>query len=186
MAGASHRALEPRQPLSARSRHLGPSGTVDARLRVVPWRLAWNSARAGRTANDPVAVITAIYKTYQSDADPPAYPKAFSRRLQGLIDEDEKNTPKGYVGKIDWDVFVDGQDWKLTHLRIILVARSNSKARVRVTFENFNSPCDIAFDLVREDGRWVIDEIASQRPGHRWIMSKILSDAADAFPDQKK
>jgi hypothetical protein len=35
---------------------------------------------------------------------------------------------------------------------------------------------------LREGGRWRIDEIEKTlKP--RWVMSKILSDALDAFPD---
>ncbi len=137
-------------------------------------------------ADDPLALITTIYKTYQSDTDTPGLANVYSRRLQGLIDEDEKKTPPGEAGTIDWDLFIDGNDWVLSNLRIALVSRSATRARVRAAFENHQEPRDIAFDLVHEDGRWVIDDIASTRMGGRWTMSKILMGAPDAFPDQKK
>ena len=54
----------------------------------------------------------------------------YSKRLQALIDKDEKETPEGMVGRIDWDVFVDGQDWQLSELKITPV----SQARPRRTF----------------------------------------------------
>jgi hypothetical protein len=137
-------------------------------------------------ADDPLALITAIYRTYRDGNDHPGLPGVYSRRLQGLLDADEKNTPQGEVGKLDGDVFVDGQDWSLSNLRIALVSRSAAKAQVRAKFENFKQPRDIVFDLVREDGRWAIDEVASLRAGNRWSMSKILSGAPDPLPDRKK
>ena len=101
----------------------------------------------------------------------PSCPIFYSSRLQNLIDKDEKETPEGMVGRIDWDVFVDGQDWKLTELKI-----------VRATFKNFGEPRDILISLVLEDGHWRIDEIQETlKP--RWTMSKVLLDAPDAFPD---
>src|SRR5664279_3725934 len=90
-----------------------------------------------QTTNDPLALITDIYKTYQSDTDHPGYANVYSRRLQALIDADEKATPQGDAGTIDWDVFVDG-----------------------------------------------ISE--TKKGGNRWTMSKILTHAPDAFPDEKK
>jgi hypothetical protein len=133
-----------------------------------------------RADADPVALITAIYKTYQDDA--PALPDIYSRRLQALIDKDAKETPEGMVGRIDWDVFVAGQDWKLSGLKIALVSKSAAQAKVRATFKNFDDPRDMLFHLVLEDKHWRIDEIEKTlKP--RWIMSKILMDVSDAFPD---
>jgi hypothetical protein len=38
--------------------------------------------------------------------------------MQALIDADEKATPKGDAGTIDWDVFVNGNDWDIKNLTI--------------------------------------------------------------------
>jgi hypothetical protein len=139
------------------------------------------SAQAGPDA-DPVSLIKAIYQTYQ--ASKPGLPHIYSHRLQALVDKDVKETPEGMVGRIDWDVFVDGQDWQLSEIKIALVAKSAKAAQVRAIFKNFDSPSDMMFDLVREDGGWRIDDIAKMlKP--RWTMSKILTDAPDAFPDAK-
>jgi hypothetical protein len=102
-----------------------------------------------------------------------------------LIDKDEKETPEGDVGRIDWDVFVDRQDWKLTGLKIALVSKSVDKAEVRATFKNFGQPSNMLFDLVREDGQWRVGDVTKTIPPH-WTMSKILLDAPDAFPDAPK
>lgn len=149
--------------------------------------LGTEAARAaqGIADSDPVSLIKAIYETYTADNDNPGLPRIYSKRLQALIDKDEKETPEGMVGRIDWDVFVDGQDWKLTELKIALVSKSADKAQVRATFKNFDQSSNMLFDLVREDGRWRIDDVTKTIPP-RWTMSKILLDAPDAFPDAPK
>ncbi len=136
------------------------------------------AASAKSVDSDPVTLITAIYKTYETDQA--GLPHVFSKRLQALVDKDAKETPEGEVGRIDWDVFIDGQDWKLTELKITPVSQTSSQAQVRATFKI--RPSDMLFDLVLEDGHWRIDDIEKTlKP--RWTMSKILTDAPDAFPD---
>ena len=63
------------------------------------------------------------------------------------------------VGRIDWDVFVDGQDWKLSDLKITPVSQTATQADIRATFTNFGDPRDILISLVLEDGHWRIDEV---------------------------
>jgi len=147
---------------------------------ILAFILFAGAASAKSVDSDPVTLITAIYKTYETDQA--GLPHVFSKRLQTLIDKDAKETPEGEVGRIDWDVFIDGQDWKLTELKITPMSQTSSHAQVRATFKNFDKPSDMLFDLVLEDGHWRIDDIEKTlKP--RWTMSKILTDAPDAFPD---
>jgi len=147
--------------------------------------LGGGTAVAAPADSDPVSLIKAISATYTSDNDNPGLPHIYSKRLQALIDKDEKETPEGMVGRIDWDVFIDGQDWKLTGLNIALVSNAADKAQVRATFKNFGEPSNMLFDLVREEGHWRVDDVTKTLPP-RWTMSKILLDAPDAFPDAPK
>ncbi len=119
-------------------------------LALLALGLGSGAAHAAAFDSDPVSLIKAIYKTYEEDKAQPKH--IYSKRLQALIDKDEKETPEGMVGRIDWDVFVDGQDWKLTELNITLVSKSADKAQVRATFKNFDHPSNMLFDLVHEDG----------------------------------
>ncbi len=140
----------------------------------------------GDADSDPEALITAIYQTYTDiapgDDGTPSIEGMYSKRLQALLDKDTKETPKGEVGRIDWDVFVDGQDWQLTELKIVPVSHDPTEAQMRATFKNFGEPRDILYSLVLEDGHWRIDDIQETlKP--RWTLSKILLDAPDAFPD---
>lgn len=147
------------------------------------------SEPAAKTESGAVAVVAAIYKTYtdnqHDDPGPAGIAGVYSKRLQALIDKDEAETPAGEVGRMDWDPFVDGQDWEVTGLKISQIYQSGGEARVRAVFANFGEPRNIIFNLVREDGQWRIDDIAETlKP--RWTMSKILTDAPDALPDEKR
>lgn len=159
------------------------------RFGLVILAVALGAASAlGDADSDPVSLITAIYQTY-TDIAPgedgaPDVEGVYSKRLQALVDKDAKETPEGEVGRIDWDLFVDGQDWQLTKLNIVPVAKDAGRAEVRATFKNFDEPRDILYSLVLEDGHWRIDDIQETlKP--RWTMSKILLDAPDAFPDDE-
>jgi Protein of unknown function (DUF3828) len=152
-----------------------------ALLALLATALAAGAVRA--QAQGPADVIRAIYKIYETsqDAQPPA--GVFSKRLQKLIDDDRKQTPADEVGRLDFDVFVNGQDWQLSELTITEASPpQGNHARVIAKFRNSGEPNEIAFEMVKEDSRWVIDDVASLlKP--RWTMSKILTGAPDAFPD---
>ena len=149
--------------------------------------LAGPFAAHAKDARDPGALIQSIYKSYMGKPGSPDVDSVniYSRRLKALLDADEK-AAQGEVGALEFDVFVDGQDWKLTKLKIALLSNSGAQAKVRVTFNNFKTPEEIIFDLVEENDQWHIDEVSSMKKGRRWVLSKILSRAPDAFPDEAK
>lgn len=151
---------------------------------IVAFAFGAGSAHA-QAAADPVKLIVAIYETYLADNGRPGPSDIYSRRLQDLLDTEQKNTPAGESGKVDWDVFVDGNDSQLSDVRVVRVAQTAKHAQVRARFKNHNNPCENLFDLVYERGQWRIDEIQSLRKP-RWILSKILLGDPAAFPDDKK
>lgn len=122
--------------------------------------------------------ILGIYKTYtDAPEDGPVQDGVediYSKRLQALIDKDVAETPEGEVGRLDFDPFVDGQDWELGAVKVKEIYRSGGEARVRADFANFGKPRSIVFSLVREDGAWRIDDIAGALPP-RWSLSEILT-----------
>ncbi|MFA5948950.1 MAG: DUF3828 domain-containing protein [Hyphomicrobium sp.] len=136
------------------------------------------------TTGRPQDVITSLYEAYKSLPNGPDHKGIYSAKLQTLLDQDEKATPKGEVGRLDWDVFVDGNDWVIADLSIATLSEDAERGRVQARFKNHGEPREIVFDLVREDGKWVIDEIQSTLVGGRWTMTKVLMGAPDAFPDE--
>ena len=87
--------------------------------------------------SDPVSLITAIYQTYLDNTE--LLTDIYSKRLQALLDKDAQETPEGMVGRIDWDVFVDGQDFALKELKIVPVSQEETKAQIRATFINLGA-----------------------------------------------
>ena len=79
---------------------------------------------APRADGDPVSLIAAVYASYEKGG--PELSDLLQQSPPEPDRQDEKETPEGMVGRIDWDVFVDGQDWRRTELKI-----------VRATFKNF-------------------------------------------------
>lgn len=152
---------------------------------IVIFALCASLAHA-QDASDPLALITDIYKSYTAENDVPGYSDVYSKRLLALVDADLKVQEPGDSGSIDWDVFVNGNDWQVSKLAVTLVSKSATRAQVRARFFNFKEPQDQLFDLIIEDGRWVIDDVHATQKAHRWTMSKILAHAPDAFPDEMK
>lgn len=142
-----------------------------------------------KTVSAPVAFVAGIYETYTDDGggDPvqPGRAGIYSKRLQALFDKDAAGTPDGEAGRLDFDPFVDGQDWEVGGLKLKDVYQSGGEARVRADFANFGQPRSILISLVREDGEWRIDDIA-ETLAPRWTLSKILEGAPDAFPDAEQ
>lgn len=139
--------------------------------------------------SEAVIFVSKIYEPYTDDKDgDPVQQEGsqiYSKRLQALLDKDAAETPEGEVGRLDFDPFVDGQDWEIGGLTLKEVYRSGGEARVRADFANFGQPRSLLFSLVREDGGWRIADIAETLPP-RWTLSKILTGAPDAFPDAQQ
>lgn len=87
------------------------------------------------------------------------------------------------MGRLDFDPFVGGQDWEIGGLKVKEIYRSGGEAQVRADFANFGEPRSILFSLVREDGGWRIDDIASTLPP-RWVLSNILTGTPPVDGDE--
>ena len=148
------------------------------RLRLIALALAAvASVQAATTIADPEAFVRDVYKKFQAGAgngyDAPK--DIFTPRLRALFVRDEK-WAKGEVGCLDFDYWVNGQDWKLSNLKI--ASRANAKQAdlmvVVATFVNLGQPNEIHFDFRRSNGKWLLDDVSSLS-GERWTLSKILS-----------
>lgn len=138
-----------------------------------------------QTQADPVIYIRAIYHGYMTlpfDKVPAFESWPLTPRLRALSDADKKEA-QGEVGRLDFDPIINAQDWKLSKLKVTLVSKSgDTGALVDAAFDNLGSKQRIRFTLVREKGKWEIDEIQALM-SMRWTLSKILAGAPDAYPD---
>jgi uncharacterized protein DUF3828 len=141
-------------------------------------------AAAAQSQADPVAYIRAIYRAYMTlpfDKVPAFESLSLSPRLRALVDADQKEA-QGEVGRLDFDPIINAQDWKLSKLKVTLVSRTGDNAVVDAAFHNIDVDEHQRFTLLREKGKWEIDDIQALQ-GMRWTLSKILSGAPDAYPD---
>ena len=119
--------------------------------------------------------VTVVREFYEKDSIR-AY-EFYSARLKDLFVKDDE-AAGGDLGNLTFAFHVNGQDvedgWE-KRLRFDLVESDGAHAVVRVTFRNFE-PQDIRYTLVRERGRWLIDDVRAVA-ADRWVLSDILAPA---------
>ena len=134
-------------------------------------------AAAPATFDTPEALIDALYSPYaKADFDWGSFDEASfrSKALNALFDADQKEA-NGDVGRIDFDPYVDGQDYQLTDLKIGAPTINGDKATIEVTFKNFDMEEDMVFALVKEDGGWKIDDVNSKGGADPYDLKDIMS-----------
>jgi hypothetical protein len=118
---------------------------------------------------EPVDIVHAFYAKDSVHAY-----ELYSERLKKLFAADERRAGGG-EGCLDFAFYVNGQDtvdgWEQT-LHLESVRQTKARAEVKATFTSFG-PQEIRYDLVREHGRWLIDD-ARSAVGVRWVLSRIL------------
>jgi hypothetical protein len=134
--------------------------------------LAVAAPAAPLAAADPSAYdfVVAIYDTYvskdrnglalDSDAKVRRY---FEPSLAALIVQDRKAAARrGEVGLLDFDPFVDAQDWEISDLAIAVGETGPDKARASVKFKNADRPSVVTLELVKVGNAWKIGNVTWQ------------------------
>lgn len=125
------------------------------------------AAAADTSAHDFVA---AIYDTYVGkngngialDTDQTVQ-RYFEPALAALIRKDQVDAERrNEVATLDFDPFVDAQDWDIVTFTIAMTDAGPGKAKATVRFENSGKPSTVVVDLVRIGNAWKISNIAWQ------------------------
>jgi hypothetical protein len=126
--------------------------------------------------SNPAGFVTGVYRHYlkaQSTDEAYAPPEdVFTPRLGKLI-RDGRKRAKGEVGCLDFDFWVNGQDWTITNLSVTTGAAGKDRETVIARFLNVGSPQEIHFEFRRINGRWLLDDVRSLKD-QRWILSAVL------------
>lgn len=88
----------------------------------------------------------------------------YTPKLLALIRRDRNSTPRGYVGKLDWDPLCACQDTDgLTLSALKIVPTSSTSADVLLTL-HFSEPKDekITYHLLLTPAGWRIDDIGTK------------------------
>jgi hypothetical protein len=150
-------------------------GRIAAFAIVVLLALSALPAAHADPAADIEKTIRDIYASYEAEA--PKVGPVFDKRLQALVEADNAQADGG-EGRIDWDVFVNGQDFRITEVSVGKLEIAGDTAHITARFKNFDNPQEISYTLRLEDGRWLIDDIQSMN-GEKWSMSELLSAPAE-------
>ena len=108
---------------------------------------------------EPADVVREIYNRYLDNGDGTSVDDVpLSRRIAPYVkaaqgDEDG-------VGALDFDPFVNGQDYDVTAAEVEETERSDADATVVAHLTNFGQPQDVEYYFVRESGTWRIDDIS--------------------------
>lgn len=125
----------------------------------------------------PQELLETFYAPYLANEIPENERIFFSKALVDYYEADSENTPDGEMGALDFDPFVEGQDFDIADLDVGEPTIRGDKARVAVTFTNFGEPREIYFELVFEDGSWLIDDLVNTNPAYGYRLTQIFEEA---------
>lgn len=141
--------------------------------------LALVAPAAAQPFDTPQALLEAFYAPYLTDDFPENEESFRSAALNALYEADAENTPAGEMGALDFDPYIDGQDYRIADLEIGEPAIEGDTATVVVTFTNFDEPVEITYDLVNENGGWVIDDLEGQNGEFAYRLTEIFAAAQE-------
>ena len=141
----------------------------------MPTRRAFLVAAASAAIASPVRAaepsprdfVTAIYEPYKGkDAhgtpldDDAAIRRYFEPKLAAAMIKDRRDAKRRQeVGTLDFDPFVDAQDWEIAAFDIAVSDAGPGKATATVKFANSGSNSTVALDLVKIRSAWKISNI---------------------------
>jgi hypothetical protein len=143
------------------------------------------------TANDPVAIINAIYMRVAKGngngggafviENKSAKAKYLSKSLIELWAKADAHTPKGNVGPVDFDPVTNSQDPDVKSFNINPEKLDAGTAVIAVIITGTNPRANandaaIRYDFVRDGGHWKIDDIRGAEDGKPWSVRSMLGD----------
>lgn len=130
--------------------------------------IATRAAAADASAR---AFVAAIYDTYVGKNgngvaldNHQTIQRYFEPSLAALMTKDQKEAARrNEVGALDFDPFVDAQDWDIAAFDIAVSETGPDKASATVKFTSFDKPKTVVLDLVRIKNEWKISDITWER-----------------------
>jgi Protein of unknown function (DUF3828) len=135
---------------------------------------AFASAAHAETASSPddasaLAFVKAIYDTFTKPGSDGVsidsgkkLRRYFEPQLADAMDKDQK-AAHGEIGKLDFDPFIDAQDWDFKQFDVALKDTAPGRITATVTFNSLKETTTIVLDLVKIKNDWRIYDITWQR-----------------------
>jgi hypothetical protein len=142
----------------------------------------------GKGVADPVAATQALYGAMLSgNIDNPGE-LPFTARLDALAALDAKEFGPDEVGRLDFDIYLNGQDGKVSDVSVSARDVDNAPNRriVVVTFRNFDTPMETHFFWEKgRDGLWRVDDVRALGEDG-WTLSLLYKYGWDGSEAQMK
>jgi len=153
---------------------------------MIPLRALTPALAAG---DGPAATLTAIYARVSAGKgeDGGAFmleaedrPRYFSKALVKLWAAAEAKTTPGNVGPVDFDPISNSQDPLVKSFAVKTGRVDGARARVAVSISAKTGPVvatkgnTLDYEMVREGGRWMIDDISGMAGSLPWSLRKLL------------
>jgi hypothetical protein len=111
------------------------------------------------TAADQTA-LAYIQERYADKPEPGAKAR-YSPRIDKLWAACTKKEKQSGDPCMDFDIWVNAQDWKIKDLKIEQTRGDDKSAQVMASFSNMDRKETISFDLLRDPKGWTVDEIST-------------------------
>ena len=137
-----------------------------------------------RGVEDPRAFVAQRYAAYGPDtqAVPPDPVWAYSPRLVSLFAAYDRWQHRHHdeVGSIDFDWWINAQDWQLSHISVTAADTGPDARTVTAHWRNIDREDSTRFLFVRIGGRWYLDDVVhgSGHGDEGWTLSQLLSHPA--------
>jgi hypothetical protein len=133
-------------------------------------------------ADDPAAVIRAVYAPYLAEREPENFPELVDRApwsasLRPLVEQaarfepGESIDPDGLV----FDPFLSAQEWGIENNDLNVVTEALVPGSHAVVRARFNRGMEVVYDLIWEDGGWRIDNMRSGGADDGWDLRRIAT-----------
>ena len=128
----------------------------------------------------PTALLQYAYAPYATGKFKDDTNQLYSSELNAQFRAADANVPADDIGPVDFDVFVNGQDYELHDLAIGEPRPAVGQAAdVPVSFRNFDQPESLVFHVVKENGGWKINDIDALTDGNSWNFMQLLTAPPD-------
>lgn len=134
---------------------------------------------AGQVFDTPKALLDYAYQPYSTGDFKDDNDVLYSKALNDMFAAAEAATPEDEVGPVDFDVFVNGQDYQVTELTIGEPTPEGEGVSVPVSLKNFGELQSLVFHLIKEGGGWKISDIESLTPSDSWKLTTLLTPGAE-------
>ncbi|GGF15412.1 hypothetical protein GCM10011321_04120 [Youhaiella tibetensis] len=145
-------------------------------LAALGFILAMAAPALAATYDSPKALLDSIYESYSTNSFPEDSEEIYSAHLKRLFAADRERTPEGEVGALDFDPFINAQDYDLADLVIGEPEISGTLATSTVRFANFGEKNTVVISMVKEPDGWKVDNVQSIEGEVQWTLTEILGE----------